>query len=285
LPRFSLRMPISLLEIQAIEVIPLFLLLLLVRTLYKYVSYCGGIVAQQISRSDRDLFLLTHVIQILVLCFFGALSCILLWQLWFTTFLPFSRLKLEFRKKRWDFKIDGDGLQYTVRGRTGNQSWEANWNGHLPHPVLELTLPGEAARDRWVFLLSRTARSGPVSSLVADAFTGNAPPPWAVGLSQATEINTNTPEFEQRFVLPAFGTKGVSRLSFPSELLSRLRMLPETVLRGLTIILGDGELRVRIEGFHGGAEIAPFEQLAELARHFGEWYLAVTEVSRRSSDF
>jgi hypothetical protein len=207
-------------------------------------------------------------------------SCILLWHLWFTTIFPYSRLKVEFRKKRWDYKIDGDGLQYTVRGRTGNQSWEANWNGHLPYPVLELTLPGEEARDRWVFLLSRTARSAPLSNLVADAFTGNAQPPWAVGLSQATEINTNTPEFERRFVLAASGVRGISRLSFPSELLSRLSMLPETVLRDLTIILGGGELRVRIEGFHGGAEIAPFEQLADLARQFGEWYLAVTKVSR-----
>jgi hypothetical protein len=151
------------------------------------------------------------VTKIFVLCFFAGVSCALLWHLWVTAFFPFSRLKLEFRKRRWDYKIDGDGLQYTVRGQTGNQSWEANSNGHLPNPVLELTLPGESTRDRWVFLLSRTARSGPLSNLVADAFTGNAQPPWAIGLSQATEINTNTPESEQRFILAVSGAKNVTR--------------------------------------------------------------------------
>ena len=74
-------------------------------------------VAELLHSGYRDLieicFCWAPVTQILVLGIFGGASCILLWHLWFTTFFPFSRLKVEFRKKRWDFKIDGDGLQYT----------------------------------------------------------------------------------------------------------------------------------------------------------------------------
>jgi hypothetical protein len=212
------------------------------------------------------LFFLYKVSEIVMVCLAGGSLAAFVWCIWSVASSPLTQLKLQSRRKRWQYEIDLDGLWYKIRGTTDNLCWEAYWNGRLLNPVFELTAFEGVTADHWVFLRLRRGREVSISTLLAHAFTGRVQPAWVIGLSQAREVRTNLPEFDREFLLAAAGYDKTLQMSVSPEYLARLKNLPQPVLVGLMIIWGEGKLRVRVEGFRGGAGFAPIEQLLELAR-------------------
>ena len=229
-------------------------------------SDCGLIVAHTTLQPTANSVFLYQVAKIVMICLAGGSLAVLVWCVWSVAYSPFTQLKLQSRRKHWQYEVDLDGLWYRIRGTTDNLCWEAYWNGHLLNPVFELTAFEGLTADHWVFLRLRRGREVSLSTLLAHAFTGQVQPAWVIGLSQAREVQTNLPEFDREFLLAAAGYDQTLQMSISPEYLARLKELPRTILVGLVIIWGEGKLRVRVEGFRGGAGFAPIEQLLELAR-------------------
>jgi len=217
-------------------------------------------------QTNTNSVFLYEVGEIVMVCLAGGSLAALVWCVWSVAYSPLTQLKLQSRRKRWQYEVDLDGLSYRIRGTTDNLCWEANWDGHLLNPVFELTAYEGLTADHWVFLRLRRGREVSISTLLAHAFTGQVQPAWVIGLSQAREVQTNLPEFDREFLLAAAGHGQALQISISPEYLARLKNLPKTILVGLMIIWGEGKLRVRVEGFRGGAGFAPIEQLLELAR-------------------
>jgi hypothetical protein len=190
--------------------------------------------------------------------------------IWFFTSTPLDRLRSESRKRHWRSEIALDGLGYSIDGMTDGWDWHATWNGRLIKPLFELTVAEQQQTDNWLFLGQRNSRTAPNSILLDYAFNRNALPRWVLPFSQARELHTQTPEFDREFFLAAASEENPGRILLTPRLVSKLTSLPETIRRGLLIIRGGGELRIRIEGFQTGDEYVSIDEICQLASEVKE---------------
>jgi hypothetical protein len=208
------------------------------------------------------------VSNIVVLVFASGILLIFLWQVWFVTHLPGSRLRLAARRRDWTFEEDRSGLWYRIEGSRANYRWSAEWNARESPSYFELIFPDQQPFDGWCFISRRERQDKNSMKLLAAMFTGKAQPDWLADWLHARIQPTGVPDFDHEYVLSS--SQPLPQKAFPSALAKRLRSLPAA--RNMLVIRGKGTLRLRIDQVERIDAIDDVEQLASFAQQaLSEW--------------
>jgi hypothetical protein len=210
------------------------------------------------------------VSSILVVVLASGIVALFVWQVWFVTHFPSSRLRLAARRRDWSFEEDRTGLWYRIEGNRANLRWSAEWNARESPSYFELVFPDQRQFDGWRFI-SRRARQGRESmKLLAAMFTGKAQPDWLADWLHAQMQLTGIPDFDHDYVLSS--SQPLDQEVFPSALAARLRSLPSGLLQNLLVIRGKGTLRLRIDQVDRVDAIDAVEELASFAQQaLADW--------------
>jgi hypothetical protein len=173
-----------------------------------------------------------------------ALAGLLIW-VWFLGLSPLRHVRSEAKRRRWRLEEDNEGLWYRLTGNKAGMAWLAEWNGRVPRPYVELSVPDEPAIDSWCFITTRERHSGQPPRFLAGAFTGKIEPDWFVEWMHAKVIDTGFPEFDRHFVVA--GSSPMEREQLPLQLLERLGELPAPLLSKIFVVRGKGKLVFHVE--------------------------------------
>jgi hypothetical protein len=202
------------------------------------------------------------VSNIVVLVLASGILAIFLWEVWFVTQLPGSRLRLDARRRDWSFEEDHSGLWYRIVANRANCHWSAEWNARESPSYFELVFPDQQQFDGWCFISRRELHDKNSMKLLAAMFTGKAQPDWLADWLHARIQSTGVPGFDHEYVLSSL--QPLARKEFPSALTERLRSLPAA--RNLLVIRGKGTLRLRIDQVERIDAIDEVEELASFAQ-------------------
>lgn len=164
---------------------------------------------------------------------------------WFLGLSPLRHVRWEARKRRWRLEEDHEGLWYRLTGDKAGMAWLAEWNGRVPRPYVELSVPDEPAIDSWCFITARERHSEQPPRFLAGTFAGKTEPEWFVEWMHAKVIDTGLPEFDRHFVVA--GSSPMAREQLPLQLLERLGELPAPLLSKIFVIRGKGKVVFHVE--------------------------------------